>query len=254
MLAKRIIPCMDIKKGRVVKGIKFENIKDAGNPLELAKEYNKQGADEVSFLDIMASAEARGIMLELVKNVSKELFIPFSVGGGIKSVDDIQEILKAGAEKVSIGSTAVNNPELIKEAADKFGSQAIVLSVDAKKNPEMESGYEVFVKGGREPTGLDALSFAKKMEELGAGEILLNAMDSDGTKKGYDLVITKMFSENLNIPIIASGGAGSPEDILEVLTKGKADAALAASIFHYEEYTVKDVKDFLQKNGVEVRK
>jgi imidazole glycerol-phosphate synthase subunit HisF len=253
MLAKRIISCMDIKAGRVVKGVCFTNIKDAGNPLALAREYNKQGADEVSFLDIMASAESRDIFLGLVKQVSQELFIPFSVGGGIRTIDDVQMVLAAGAEKVSIGSAAVKNPQLIKEASERFGSQAIVLSVDARKNKDMPCGYELYIKGGREATGKDALTFAKKMVELGAGEILLNAIDSDGTKNGYDLTITQMFSENLGVPIIASGGAGSPKDILEVLTIGKADAALAASIFHYRKYTINDVKEYLKENGVVVR-
>ena len=217
----------------------------------LAKFYNEQGADEISFLDIMASAESRSIMIELVRMVSKELFIPFSVGGGIRTIEDIKEVLFAGAEKVSVGSAAISNPDLIKEAAEQFGSQAIVLSIDAKKNPVMKSGYEVYINGGRKATGLDALEFSQKMK--GAGEILLNAMDSDGTKKGYDIRLTRMFSENLNIPIIASGGAGSPEDMLEVLTEGKADAALAASIFHYGEYTIGKVKQYLKEKGVEVR-
>lgn len=254
MLARRIIPCMDIKQGRVVKGVKFKNLRDAGDPVECAKEYNFQGADEVSFLDIMASTDSRKIFIELVEKVSKELFIPFSVGGGIKSEEDIYEVIQAGAEKVSIGSAAVKNPKLIHDVAKRFGSQAIVVSIDAKKNEKTPNGYEVYIKGGREPTGLDALEFGKKMEKLGAGEILLNAMDSDGTQKGYDLKITRMFSENLNIPVIASGGAGSLRDILDVFVKGKADAALAASIFHYRKYTVNDVKEFLQKNGVEIRK
>ncbi|NOX71684.1 MAG: imidazole glycerol phosphate synthase subunit HisF [Candidatus Micrarchaeota archaeon] len=253
MLAKRIIPCLDIKQGRVVKGVKFANLRDAGDPLELAKYYNEQGADEISFLDIMASAESRPIFLDLVERVSKALFIPFSVGGGIRTVDDIRQVLSAGAEKVSIGSAAVKNPVLVREAAEMFGSQAIVLSIDAKKNSSMPSGYELYIKGGREPVGLDALEFAKRMVEAGAGEILLNAMDSDGTKKGYDLTVNRMFSESLNVPIIASGGAGSPEDILKVLTEGKADAALAASIFHYGEYTIGEAKEYLKKNGVVVR-
>ncbi|MDD9953236.1 MAG: imidazole glycerol phosphate synthase subunit HisF [Candidatus Woesearchaeota archaeon] len=250
MLAKRIIPCMDIKNGRVVKGVQFENLRDAGDPVSLAKEYNRQGADEVSFLDIMASVESRDTVLELVKTVSKELFIPFAVGGGIRTVDDARAILQAGAEKVSIGSAAVINSSLIDEAVQQFGAQAIVLSIDAKKNPTMDSGYELYINGGREATGLDALDFAKK---TAAGELLLNAIDADGTKTGYDIAGTKLFSEALTIPVIASGGAGSPEDILAVLTEGKADAALAASIFHYGKYTIADVKAYLRKNDVEVR-
>lgn len=253
MLAKRIIPCMDIKNGKVAKGVQFEEVQAVGDPVSLAKEYNKQGADELSFLDIMASAESRSIVIDLVKKVSKELFIPFSVGGGIRTIEDIRQILSAGAEKVSIGSAAVKNPDFVKTAAKKFGSQAIVISIDAKKDLDFPCGYEIYINGGREPANIDALDFAKKMQEFGAGEMLLNAMDSDGTKNGYDLKITKMFSEELNIPIIASGGAGSPEDILEVLTEGKADAALAASIFHYGEYTIQDVKNYLKENGVEVR-
>lgn len=241
---------MDIKNGRVVKGVQFENLRDAGDPVSLAKEYNRQGADEVSFLDIMASVESRDTVLELVKTVSKELFIPFAVGGGIRTVDDARAILQAGAEKVSIGSAAVINSSLIDEAVQQFGAQAIVLSIDAKKNPTMDSGYELYINGGREATGLDALDFAKK---TAAGELLLNAIDADGTKTGYDIAGTKLFSEALTIPVIASGGAGSPEDILAVLTEGKADAALAASIFHYGKYTIADVKAYLRKNDVEVR-
>jgi cyclase len=253
MLAKRIIPCMDIRDGRVVKGVKFKDLKDIGDPIELAQRYNAQGADEVSFLDVTASAQSRGIVLGLVTRVSKALFIPFSVGGGVRTVEDIQEILAAGAEKVSIGSAAVSNPALITQASIRFGSQAIVLSVDAKKNPAMPGGYEVYVKGGREATGLDALEFAQRMERAGAGELLLNIIDADGTREGYDLVGTRRFSERLGIPVIASGGAGGPADMLAVLTEGKADAALAASIFHSGEYTIADVKEFLRNAGVCVR-
>ena len=250
MLAKRIIPCLDVKDGRVVKGIKFVNFRDAGNPIELAKYYNEQGADELSFLDITASYENRKIIIDIIKKVAKEVFIPLSVGGGINNIATIRELLSAGAEKVSIGTAAVKNPNLVKEAANKFGSQAIVLSIDAKRK---NGSWTVYVKGGREDANIDALELAKKMEKLGAGEILLNSIDRDGTKQGYDIELNKKFSEELGIPIIASGGAGSLEDIKEVLTKGKADAALAASIFHYKKYTINDVKKYLKRNNIEVR-
>ncbi len=250
MLAKRIIPCLDVKDGRVVKGVKFVNFKDAGNPVELAKYYNEHGADELSFLDITASYENRKIIIDLIKKVAKEVFIPLSVGGGINSIETIRELLNAGAEKVSIGTAAVKNPKLIEEAANKFGSQAIVLSIDAKRK---NNSWTVYIKGGREDSNIDALKFAKKMEKLGAGELLLNSIDRDGTKQGYDIELNKKFSEELNIPIIASGGAGSLKDIKDVLTKGKADAALAASIFHYKKYSINDVKKYLKRNGIEVR-
>lgn len=251
MLARRIIPCMDIRNGRVVKGVQFGDLKDAGDPIELAKLYNENGADEVSFLDIMASAESRSIMLELVKKVSKELFIPLSVGGGINTIRDVKNVLSAGAEKVSIGTAAVTNPQLIRKSSTRFGSQAVTLSIDARRNPMMDCGYELYINGGRKTTGIDALKFAKEMS--GAGEILLNAMDSDGTREGYDIKITRMFSESLNIPVIASGGAGNSEDIYKVLTEGKADAALAASIFHSRKCTIGGVKQYLKEKGVAVR-
>ena len=254
MLAKRIIACMDVKNGKVVKGVKFKSLKEVGDPIAFAEFYDRQGADEVSFLDVTASSENKRILLKFIESVSLRLFIPFSVGGGIRNLDDIKSIIRAGAEKVSIGTTAVKNPALIRAAANQFGSQAIVISIDAKRNDQMKSGYEVYIKGGRESTGLDALRFSKQMQNLGAGEILLNAIDADGTKQGYDIQLTRMFSETLTIPIIASGGAGDPKDILDVLTKGKADAALAASIFHYYNYTITQVKDYLQKNGVEIRR
>jgi len=250
MLAKRIIPCLDVKDGRVVKGIKFVNFRDAGDPVELAKYYNEQGADELSFLDITASYENRRIIIDIIRKVAKEVFIPLSVGGGINNIETIRELLNAGAEKVSIGTAAVKNPELVKEAAKKFGSQAIVLSIDAKRK---NNSWTVYIKGGREDANIDALKFAKKMEKLGAGEILLNSIDRDGTKRGYDIELNKRFSEELNIPIIASGGAGSLNDIKNVLTKGKADAALAASIFHYKQYTINDVKKYLKRSNIEVR-
>src|SRR3989338_8431258 len=250
MLAKRIIPCLDVKDGRVVKGIKFVNLKDAGDPVEMAEYYNEQGADELSFLDITASYENRKIIIELIRKVAKEVFIPLSVGGGINNIEVIRDLLTAGAEKVSIGTAAVKNPKLVREASQKFGSQAIVLSIDAKKK---KGSWTVYIKGGREDTNIDALKFAKKMEKLGAGELLLNSIDMDGTKEGYDIELNRKFSEELNIPVIASGGAGSLEDIKEVLTKGKADAALAASIFHYKKYTINDVKNYLKRNNIEVR-
>ena len=250
MLAKRIIPCLDVKDGRVVKGVKFVNFKDAGDPVELAKYYNKQGADELSFLDITASYEKRKIIIDTIRKVAKQVFIPLSVGGGINNIGVIRDLLNAGAEKVSIGTAAVKNLNLVKEASKKFGSQAIVLSIDAKRK---NNSWTVYIKGGKEDANIDALKFAKKMEKLGAGELLLNSIDMDGTKQGYDVELNKRFSEELNIPIIASGGAGSLEDIKEVLTKGKADAALAASIFHYKEYSISDVKEYLRKNNVEVR-
>ena len=250
MLAKRIIPCLDVKDGRVVKGIKFADFKDAGDPAELAKYYNEQGADELSFLDITASYENRKIMIDAIRKVAKEVFIPLSVGGGINNIGIIRDLLNAGAEKVSIGTAAVKNPNLVKEAAKKFGSQAIVLSIDAKRK---NGSWTVYIKGGREDANIDALKFAKKMEKLGAGELLLNSIDMDGTKTGYDLELNKKFSGELGIPVIASGGAGSLGDIKDVLTKGKADAALAASIFHYKKYSITDVKKYLRKNGIEVR-
>src|SRR3989338_3590905 len=250
MLTKRIIPCLDVKDGRVVKGINFANFKDAGDPVELARHYNEQGADELSFLDITASYENRKIIIDVIKRAAKKVFIPLSVGGGINSVEVIRELLNAGAEKVSIGTAAVKNPDLVKDAANKFGSQAIVLSIDAKRK---NNSWTVYIKGGREDANIDALEFAKKMEKLGAGELLLNSIDRDGTKQGYDIELNKKFSEELNIPIIASGGAGKLEHIREVLTRGKADAALAASIFHYKKYSINDVKKYLKRNGIEVR-
>ena len=250
LLAKRIIPCLDVKDGRVVKGIKFVNFRDAGDPVELAKYYNEQGADELSFLDIAASYEKRKIIIDIIRKVAKEVFIPLSVGGGINNIEVIRDLLTAGAEKVSIGTAAVKNPKLVRDAANKFGSQAIVLSIDAKRK---NNSWTVYIKGGREDANIDALEFAKKMEKLGAGELLLNSIDMDGTKEGYDIELNRKFSEELNIPVIASGGAGSLEDIKEVLTKGKADAALAASIFHYKNYSINDVKKYLRENKIEVR-
>jgi cyclase len=251
MLAKRIIPCLDVKEGKVVKGTNFVNFEYAGNPVELARKYNLQGADELVFLDITASVENRKTVIEMVKKVAKQVFIPFTVGGGISCIEDIQELLNAGADKVSINTAAIKNPALIKKASEMFGSQCIVLAIDAKKK---NGTWEVYINGGRKATGINALKWAKQVESLGAGEILLTSMDSDGTKKGFDLKLTKTISEQVNIPVIASGGAGNPSSILEVLTKGKADAALAASIFHYNKYSIKEVKNYLKYNLVEVRK
>jgi len=253
MLAKRIIPCMDVDKGRVVKGINFVNIKDAGDPVELAELYNEQGADELVFLDITASSDKRDTMVEVVKKVAKKVFIPFTVGGGIRSTEDMRKILNAGADKISINTAAIKDPNLIKKGSNKFGSQCIVLAIDAKKNPKMKNGFEVYIYGGREPTGIDAIEWAKKAESLGAGEILLTSMDRDGTKKGFDLELTKKISEAVNIPVIASGGVGTPDHFVDAFKKGKADAALAASIFHYSEYTVNDVKQFCKKQKIVMR-
>ena len=250
MLTKRIIPCLDVMNNKVVKGKNFENLQYAGNPVELAKKYNKEGADELVFLDITASKEKRKTMLKTVKQVSKELFIPLTVGGGISTIEDIRNLLNAGADKVSINTAAVENPELIREASKEFGSQCIVVAIDAKRK---NSSWEVLIKGGSEFTGLNAIDWAKKVESLGAGEILLTSMDRDGTKSGYDLELTKIISESVNIPVIASGGASDLESIAEVFEKGKADAALAASIFHYGNYKVDYVKNYLKKIGVEMR-
>ena len=250
MLAKRVIPCLDVKSGEVVKGTSFVNLKFAGDPIKLAKIYYEEGADELVFLDINASYEKRKTMIELVEEVAKEIFIPFTVGGGISAIEDIRNLLNAGADKVSINTAAIENSNLIKEASEKFGSQCIVIAIDAKK---IGNKWKVFVKGGREETNLDAVDWAKKVEKLGAGEILLTSMDKDGTKEGYDLQLTRKISENVNIPVIASGGAGTLRSIVKVLKDGKADAALAASIFHYKKYSVKQVKKYLKNNGVEVR-
>lgn len=250
MLTKRIIPCLDINKGRVVKGTKFVNLKDEGDPVELAAFYENEDADELVFLDITASWEKRKTIIELVKKTAEKVFIPFTVGGGIKTLDDIFYILRAGADKVSVNTTAVLNPELIKEASLKFGSSTIVVAVDAISSA---SGWEVVINGGRTKTGKEVVDWVKEVEKLGAGEILLTSMDKDGTKEGYDIELTRSVSENVNIPVIASGGAGKPEDLLEVFIEGKADAALAASIFHRKEYSIAKVKDFLRERHVRIR-
>lgn len=251
MLAKRIIPCLDVKDGRVVKGVNFVNLRDAGDPVENAKVYNDEGADELVFLDITASHEERKTMVDVVRRVAEAVFMPFTVGGGISTCDDIRELLNAGCDKVSMNTSAVRNPALVKESADKFGSQCIVVAIDAKKR--QGGGWEVYVRGGREATGIDAVEWARKVNKLGAGEILLTSMDRDGTKDGYDIALTKAISEAVTIPVIASGGCGTLEHFREALTDGKADAALAASVFHFKEFTVGEVKSYLKSKGVAVR-
>jgi len=277
MLCKRIIPCLDVKDGRVVKGINFIHLRDAGDPVENARVYDEQGADELTFLDITASSERRQIILDVVRRTAEEVFMPLTVGGGVRSLEDIRALLQAGADKVSINTAAVQDPDLVREAAEKFGSQCIVVAIDAQRK-EAEPGlwvradevikagngdefaalskklsWEVYIHGGRTPTGRDALEWARKAEKNGAGEILLTSMDRDGTKEGYDIPLTRVFSDALGIPIIASGGAGTVEHLREALVQGKADAVLAASIFHYRQNTVKEVKEFLRKNGIRVR-
>ena len=251
MLAKRIIPCLDVKGGRVVKGVNFINLKDAGDPVEIAKSYSDLGADEIVFLDITASHEGRGTIVDVVKKTAEVVFVPLTVGGGISSLDDMKRILDAGADKVSINSAAVKNPNLITEGAHKYGSQCIVVAIDAKWNGNF---YEVYLNGGRIPTGLDAIEWAKKAVLLGAGELLVTSMDTDGKKDGFEINLTKSIAESVNVPVIASGGAGKMEDFYEVFTKGKADAGLAASIFHYKEIAISDLKDYLNDKGVCVRK
>ena len=251
MLAKRIIPCLDVKNGKVVKGINFENLRDIGSPSELAEEYERQGADEITFLDITASLESRQTMLDVVSETAKRLFVPLTVGGGIRTYSDMRDALNAGADKVSVNSAAVRRPELITEAAAAFGSQAVIVAIDAKQ--VAPGRWEIFTHGGRKATGLEAVSWAKKMETLGAGEILLTSMDRDGTKAGYDLELTRRAAEAVNIPVIASGGAGKMEDFAEVLTAGKADAALAASLFHFGEIEMRALKQYLAGQGIPIR-
>ena len=252
MFTKRIIPCLDVNGGRVVKGVNFVDLKDAGDPVENAKAYDKAGADELVFLDITASSDERKTVIDMVRKVAECVFIPFTVGGGIRTVDDFRAILREGADKISINSSAINTPELVSNAADKFGSQCVVVAIDAKKR-EDGSGWNIYKNGGRIDVGIDAVEWAMKVERLGAGEILLTSMDCDGTKAGYDLELTRTIAENVSIPVIASGGAGTLEHFKEALTAGKADAALAASLFHYKELEIRQVKQYLQEEGVPVR-
>lgn len=250
MYAKRIIPCLDVKNGRVVKGMSFVNLIDAGDPVECAKQYDKQGADELVFLDITASSDSRNITLDMVEKVADSIFIPFTVGGGIRSVDDFNALLRAGADKVSVNSAAVYRPELISEAAYKFGSQCVVAAIDAKRSGD---SWEVYVNGGRKAMGMDAVEWAMKCAKLGAGEILLTSMDEDGQKNGYDIELTKAVSEKVDIPVIASGGAGALEHFYDAFTKGKADAVLAASLFHFGEIPIPNLKEYLNTKGISVR-
>ena len=252
MFTKRIIPCLDVNAGRVVKGVNFVDLKDAGDPVEIAKAYDKAGADELVFLDITASSDARETVVDMVRKVAECVFIPFTVGGGIRTVEDFRRLLREGADKISVNSSAIMNPQLIRDAADKFGSQCVVVAIDAKKRPD-GSGWNIYKNGGRIDMGIDAVEWAKKVEELGAGEILLTSMDGDGTKAGYDLELTRAIAENVSIPVIASGGAGTLEHFKEALTEGKADAALAASLFHYKELEIKEVKEYLRDEGISVR-
>lgn len=252
MFTKRIIPCLDVHAGRVVKGVNFVDLKDAGDPVEIAKAYDKAGADELVFLDITASSDARETVVDLVREVAKCVFIPFTVGGGIRTVEDFRTLLREGADKISINSSAINTPELISEAAAKFGSQCVVVAIDAKKRAD-GSGWNVYKNGGRVDVGLDAVEWAQKAEKFGAGEILLTSMDCDGTKNGYDLELTRTIAEHVSIPVVASGGAGKIEHFKEALTEGKADAALAASLFHYKELEIRQVKEYLQREDVPVR-
>ena len=252
MFTKRIIPCLDVHNGRVVKGVNFVNLRDAGDPVEIAKAYDKAGADEVVFLDITASSDARNTVVDMVRKVAENVFIPFTVGGGIRTVDDFKEILREGADKISVNSAAIKRPELIKEAAEKFGSQCVVVAIDAKKRAD-DSGWNIYKNGGRVDMGMDAVEWAIKAEKMGAGEILLTSMDGDGTKAGYDLELTRAIAESVSIPVIASGGAGTMEHFYEALTIGKAEAALAASLFHYKELEIRQVKEYLRDKGVSVR-
>ncbi len=250
---KRIIPCLDVHAGRVVKGVNFVNLRDAGDPVEIAKAYDKAGADEVTFLDITASSDNRATVVDMVRQVAANVFIPFTVGGGIRTVDDFRLLLREGADKISVNSAAIMTPSLISEAADKFGSQCVVVAIDARRRTDGSEGWTVYKNGGRIDMGLDAVEWAAKAEQLGAGEILLTSMDCDGTKNGYDIELTRAISDTVGIPVIASGGAGTMEHFREALTEGGADAALAASLFHYKELEIREVKQYLRENGVAVR-
>lgn len=256
MLSKRIIPCLDVRDGKTTKGIKFLNNIDIGDPVAMARKYYEDGADELVFYDITASSDRRNIMIDVVRHVAREIFIPFSVGGGIRTLDDMRDVLLAGAEKVSVNTAAIQNPDIIAEGARVFGSQCIVLGMDVKKvnpSPQIPSGYEMVIHGGRTAMGIDALWWAQEGQRLGAGEICLNSIDADGTQDGYELTLTRMISEAVSIPVIASGGAGRPEHLAEVLTKGKADAALIASMIHYGTYTIKNIKEYLDQQSIPMR-
>ncbi len=256
MLAKRIIPCLDVDRGRVVKGIKFIGLRDAGDPVEIARRYNEQGADELTFLDITASSEERDLLLHVVEEVAAQLFIPLPVGGGVRKVEDVRRLLNAGADKVSINTAAVQNPQLVADAAGRYGAQCIVVAIDAKQTkPAASLGirWEVFTHGGRRPAGLDAVGWARKMQKLGAGEILLTSMDRDGTREGFDLALTRAVAEAVDVPVIASGGVGKLDHLAEGVLEGRADAVLAASIFHFGEFTVREAKEYMAKRGIEVR-
>ena len=253
MFTKRIIPCLDVHNGRVVKGVNFVNLRDAGDPVEIAAAYDKAGADELVFLDITASSDARATVVDMVRKVAEKVFIPFTVGGGIRTVDDFRDLLREGADKISINTSAIMNPSLISEAADKFGSQCVVVAIDARRR-EDGKGWNIYKNGGRVDMGIDAVEWAMKADRLGAGEILLTRMDCDGTKAGYDLELTRTIAENVSIPVIASGGAGTKEHFFDALTEGKADAALAASLFHYKELEIMDLKNYLHHRGVSVRR
>jgi cyclase len=259
MLAKRVIPCLDVDQGRVVKGTNFLNLQDAGDPVEVAARYEREGADELVFLDITASHEQRDIMIDVVRRAAEQVFMPLTVGGGIRTLDDIRDLLKAGCDKVSINSAACQDPEFVRQAARRFGSQCIVVNIDPKRvyheqeDGQAEETWEVHIHGGRTPTGLDAVSWSQQVQQLGAGEIVLTSMDCDGTKDGYDIEITRAVSENVTIPVVASGGAGCPDHLADAILKGKADAALAASIFHFGEYTIRQTKEVMRDRGVPVR-
>tara|TARA_B100000768_G_scaffold181406_1_gene204256 strand:- start:51 stop:809 length:759 start_codon:yes stop_codon:yes gene_type:complete len=249
-VAKRIIPCLDVNDGRVVKGVNFVELKDAGDPVEIAKRYNQEGADEITFLDITASSDNRGLLFDIIGKVAKQIFIPLTVGGGVRKCEDVRNLLNAGADKVGINTSAILNPDLVLEATSRFGSQAIVVAIDAKK---IGDHWEVFTHGGRNPTGINAINWAQKMAEMGAGELLITSMDRDGTKKGFDNVLTKLISDVVEIPIIASGGVGNLQHLVDGVKDGKADAVLAASIFHYGEFTIQEAKQYMVDNNIEVR-